>query len=194
MTTHAHAKLEPYLTPEEYLALERSAEHKSEYFDGDVVAMPGSSREHNLIVTNLVAELRQQLKGSPAEVYPSDLRVWIPAARKYAYPDVVVARGEPRLQDEHGDTLLNPTLIVEVLSPGTESYDRGKKFEHYRSIDSLTEYLLVSQVDRHVEQYVRQRDGRWLFSETTDPTAVVSLPSVGCELAMVEVYDKVPLR
>ena len=194
MTTHAHAQLDRYLTPEEYLALERVAEHKSEYLDGDVVAMPGSSREHNLIVTNLVAELRQQLKGRPDEVYPSDLRVWIPAARKYTYPDVVVARGEPRLQDEHGDTLLNPALIIEVLSPGTESYDRGKKFEHYRSIESLAEYLLVGQVERHVEQYVRQADGRWLFSETTDPMAVVSLPSLDGWLAMAEVYHKVPMR
>ncbi len=182
-----------YLTPEEYLARERCAETKSEYVDGDVVAMPGSSREHNLIVTNLVAELRQQLKGRPDEVYPSDLRVWIPESRKYTYPDVAVATGAPRLQDGEGDVLLNPALIIGVLSPGTESYDRGKKFEHYRSIESLVEYLLVSQYEWRVEQYVRQGDGRWLFGETSDPEGVVSLPALGCELALAEIYDKVPL-
>ena len=194
MTTRAEAHQDPYLTPAEYLALERSAETKSEYLDGDMVAMPGSSREHNLIVTNLVGELHQLLKGRSDEVYPSDLRVWIPEKRKYTYPDVSVACGEPRLQDEHGDNLLNPTLIIEVLSPGTESYDRGKKFEHYRSIESLAEYVLVSQYEWRVEQYVRQCDGSWLFTESTDPRSVVSLPSIGCELAMAEIYDKVPIR
>ncbi len=194
MPSQAHARRETYLTPEEYLALERSAETKSEYLDGEMIAMPGSSREHNLIVANLVAELRQQLKGRPGEVYPSDLRVWIPESRRYVYPDVAVVRGEPRLQDAHGDVLLNPTLIIEVLSPGTESYDRGKKSEHYRSIESLAEYVLVSQAEPRVERYVRQRDGRWSFGETLDPAAVVMLPSVGCRLAMVEIYDKVGLR
>ena len=194
MTIRAQATSETYLTPEEYLALERSAEIKSEYLDGDMVAMPGSSREHNLIVTNLVSGLHQRLEDRLDEVYPGDLRVWIPAKRIYTYPDVCVATNEPRLQDGHGDTLLNPRLIIEVLSPGTESYDRGKKFEHYRSIESLDEYVLVDQYERRVEQYVRQLDGRWLFSETLEPSGVVSLPSVRCELPMVEIYHKVPLR
>ncbi|MEM7588303.1 MAG: Uma2 family endonuclease [Acidobacteriota bacterium] len=194
MSHPAHARLETYLTPAEYLARERSAEAKSEYLDGDVVAMPGSSREHNLIVTNLVAELRQQLKGRPDEVYPSDLRIWIPENRKYTYPDVSVVRGAPSLQDRFHDTLLNPTVIFEVLSPGTESYDRGKKFEHYQSIPSLMEYVLVGQLEWRVEQYSRQRDGSWLLSETTGSTGGISLDSIDCRLAMAEIYDKVPVR
>lgn len=194
MATQAQASLERYLTPEEYLALERSAETKSEYLDGDMIAMPGSSAEHNLIVANLIGELWQQLKGRPDAVYPSDLRVWIPASRTYTYPDVSVVRGEPRFQDGEGDTLLNPALIIEVLSPGTESYDRGKKFEHYRSIDSLAEYVLVSQVDRRVEQFVRQSDHSWLFTEHLNPATEVALPSIRCRFVLAEIYDKVPLR
>ncbi len=184
---------QPYLNPEEYLAIERAADFKSEYVDGEMFAMSGASRQHNLIVTNLVAELRQQLKGRPCEVYPTDMRVWIPAAAKYTYPDVTVVCGEPRFEDDEFDTLLNPTLIVEVLSPGTESYDRGKKFEHYRSIESLEEYLLVAQDERRVEQFLRQADGRWLFADTAGSEGVVATPSIQCRLALAEIYDKVLL-
>ena len=182
------------LSAEEYLERERSAEYKSEYIDGDVVAMPGASREHNLIVANLVGELRQQLKGRPEVVYPSDLRVWIPARRRYTYPDVTVVTGESRFQDGRSDTLLNPTLIVEVLSPGTESYDRGNKFAAYRSVESIEEYLLVAQVERRVEHFARRPNGEWLFSECTAAGGVVTLPAVRCELALAEIYDKVPGR
>ncbi|MEM7356125.1 MAG: Uma2 family endonuclease, partial [Acidobacteriota bacterium] len=192
--TSTAAKLWAHLSPDEYLELERSAEFKSEYIDGDVVAMPGSSREHNLIVANLVGELWQQLKGRPDVVYPSDLRVWIPATRRYTYPDVIVVAGESHFQDDQADTLLNPTVIFEVLSPGTESYDRGKKFEAYRSIDSVKEYLLVDQVERRIEQYARQADDRWLFSDHTATDGIVTLPSVACKLALAEVYAKIPGR
>jgi Uma2 family endonuclease len=121
------------------------------------------------------------------------MRVHIPATGLYTYPDVLVVCGEPRLADDHFDTLLNPTLIVEVLSPTTESYDRGKKFEHYRTLDSLAEYLLVSQEERLVEQFVRQAGGSWLFTATAGPDGAVQLASLGCVLALSEVYDKVPL-
>ena len=184
---------QPYLTPEQYLAIERAADFKSEYIDGEMFAMSGASRQHNLIVTNLVAELRQQLKGRPGEVYPIDMRVWIPATAKYTYPDVTVVCGEPRFEDTELDTLLNPTLIVEVLSPGTESYDRGKKFEHYRGIESLEEYLLVAQDERRIEQFLRQDDGRWLFADTAGSEGVVAAPSIRCRLALAEIYDKVLL-
>src|SRR5437867_12261501 len=134
-----------HLSPEEYLSLDRKSEVRSEYFDGDMVAMSGGSREHNLIVTNLVRELSLHLKGRPCEVYPSNMRVKISATGLYTYPDVVVVCSDPQFEDESVDTLINPTLIAEVLSDSTEAYDRGAKFAHYRKIDSLLEYLLVSQ-------------------------------------------------
>ena len=186
-------QLKPYLTPEEYLASERNGAVRSEYLEGEVFAMTGGSREHNLIVANLVGELRQQLKKRPCEMYPSDLRVRVPATGLYTYPDVVVVCGEPRFEDGEADTLLNPTLIVEVLSPSTEAYDRGKKFEHYRTLGSLREYLLVAQKEPRIEQYVRQDGDRWLFVSTSGLESTLVLPSIQCDLALVEVYDKVEL-
>jgi len=184
-----------YLTPEEYLALERAAETKSEYFEGEMVATSGASRPHNLIVTNLVSELRGQLKGRPCEVYAADMRVKIETLRRpmYTYPDLVAVCGEPQLEDEHLDTLLNPTLLVEVLSPSTESYDRGRKFAAYRTLSSLQEVVLVAQDEPLVELYTRQPDQRWLLSEVAGLDAVAQLISVDCELSLREIYDKVPL-
>jgi Uma2 family endonuclease len=190
----------PYLSPEEYLALERAAETKSEYLDGEMIAMSGVSRWHSLIVTNTVRELSSQLKSRPCEVHASDLRVGVSPTGLYTYPDLAVTCSEPRFEDEVFDTLLNPTLIAEVLSPSTESYDRGKKFEHYRTLDSLAEYLLISQDEMLVEQFVRQAGtgaagapGAWLFTATSGRDGVVSLSSLGCTLALAEIYDKVVL-
>lgn len=180
-----------HVTPEEYLALERAAEYKNEYLDGEIVAMTGASREHNLIQVNIVAELRNQLKGHPCEVYPSEMRVRIPSTNSYTYPDAAVVCGEPQFEDESVDTLLNPTLIVEVLSKSTASYDRTEKFGHYRTIDALREYLLVSQDKCKVEQYVRQADGRWLLSDVISRESSVELASVPCVLKLAEVYHKV---
>jgi Uma2 family endonuclease len=182
----------PALTPAEYLEIERRAEIRSEYLDGEMFAMAGASIEHNAIVANLIGELRQELKRRPCQVFPSDLRIHIPATGLYTYSDVVVVCGEPLLEDEHLDTLLNPTLIIEVLSPTSEAYDRGKKFEHYRSVESLAEYVLVAQDASRIEQYLRQPDGRWLFTSVAGLEATISLPSIQCELALAEVYDKVP--
>jgi Uma2 family endonuclease len=187
------AQTRPRLTPEEYLAIERQAETRSEYLDGEMFAMTGGSLHHNLIVSNLVRELSLQLKKRPCQVYPSDLRVHIPATGLYTYPDVIVVCGEPRLEDQHLDSLLNPTLIVEVLSPTTEAYDRGKKFEHYQTIQTLSEYVLVSQDSFRVEQYLRQDGNRWLLTTTAGLDGRVALPSVQCELALAEIYDKVKL-
>lgn len=182
------------LTPEEYLALERAAETKSEYIQGDMVAMSGASRSHNLIATNLASELRNQLKKRPCEVYTADMRVKIQTLRRplYTYPDLVVVCGEPQLEDEHLDTLLNPLLIVEILSPSTESYDRGRKFAAYRTLASLQEVLLVPQDEPRVELYTRQSDHRWVLSEATGLDAVVQLSAVGCELSLREIFDKIP--
>jgi Uma2 family endonuclease len=182
-----------YLTPEEYLALERKAEYKNEYVDGEIVAMTGASRKHNLIAINISGELRQQLKGRPCETYSGDMRVRIPSTRLYTYPDVVVVCDEPQFEDDYVDTLLNPTVIIEVLSESTELYDRGKKFGYYRTLESLAEYLLVAQDERRIEQYFRQPDGRWLLSDHRLPEDKVELASIRCLLDLREVYDKVNL-
>jgi Uma2 family endonuclease len=185
------AQSKPHLTPEEYLAIERHAEVRSEYLDGEMFAMTGGSFPHNLIVANVVGELRQQLKKRPCQVLPSDLRVHIPATGLYTYPDVVVVCGDARFEDQFVDTLLNPILLVEVLSPTTEAFDRGKKFEHYRSIPSLAEYLLIAQDEPRVEQYLRQDGNRWLLTVISGLEGTLALPSIECALALAEVYDKV---
>ena len=156
------------MTPEEYLAWEREAETKHEYLDGQVFDMAGASRQHSLIVVNLASELR-------------------------AYPDVVVACGQPRFADQKEDTLLNPKMIVEVLSPSTETNDRTWKWAHYRRLGSLAEYVMVSQVRYHVEQFLRQPDGAWLFREYTDAESVLRLPSLGCEIPLSEIYALVEM-
>jgi Uma2 family endonuclease len=181
----------PHLTPEQYLAIERQAEIKSEYLDGEMFAMSGASREHNLIVSNLARELGLQLKKGPCEIYVGDQRVRIPATGLYTYPDLVVACGDPQFEDDELDTLLNPTLIIEVLSPSSEAYDRGKKFEHYQMLPSLSEYVLVSQDEPRMEQFLRQDGNRWLLTVATGLEASIALPSIQCELALAEVYLKV---
>lgn len=182
------------LTPEEYLAIERAVETKSEYFDGEVFAMGGASRKHNLVGTNISGELRQQLKKRPCEVYANDMRVLVPATGLYTYPDVVVVCDDPQFEDTEPDTLINPALIIEVLSKPTASYDRGDKFMHYRSIPSLAEHLLVAQNEYKVEHFVKQTDGRWLLTDMRGLEGEVRLESIGCTLALGEVYDKVPLN
>jgi len=151
------------------------------------------SRAHNLVVTNLVRELSLHLKSRSGEVYPYGQRVRIPETGIYTYPDVVVACGDPRFEDEHLDTLLNPVLIVEVLSLLTEAYDRGKKFQIYQTIDSLTEYVLVAQDQHRVERFLRRDGNQWLLTTTTGLGSTVPLSSIQCTLALAEVYDKVEL-
>lgn len=182
-----------YLTPEEYLAIERQAEYKNEYLVGEVFAMVGASRKHNLITVNISTSFVQQLKDRPCEVYSSDMRVRVPATGLYTYPDIVVACDEPNFEDNYFDTLLNPILIVEVLSPSTASYDRTRKFGHYRKIESLAEYLLVAQDEYKIEQYVKQPDERWLLSDISSLEARVELVSIQCTLNLADVYAKVEL-
>lgn len=181
----------PHVTVQEYLAAERSSPAKSEYWRGEVFAMAGASRQHNLIALNIGAELRAQLRQHPCEVYVSDMRVKISRTGLYTYPDVVVVCGEPSFEDAEVDTLLNPTLLVEVLSPFTADYDRGSNFEHYRTLSSLQDYLLVAQERCHIVHYRRQPDNTWVLSETDDPQGSLSLASLACQLALAEVYAKV---
>jgi len=184
-------QVKSYITPEEYLAFERKAETKNEYVNGEIFAMTGASRKHNLIALNIAGELRQQLKGKPCEVYPGDMRVKAPASRSYVYPDVVVVCGEPQLEDDYLDTLLNPTLVVEVLSKSTESYNRLAKSSYYRTIESLSEYLLVSQEEYRVEQYVKQAEGRWLLADVRALEAEIELESIGCSFALRDIYERI---
>ena len=181
----------PYLSPEDYLALERSAEFKSEYFDGEIFAMAGASESHNLIVINTIRELSIQLKKRPCKVYANDMRVRVSPTGLFTYPDVMVVCGQAQFDDSHLDTLLNPTLIVEVLSDSTEAYDRGRKFEHYRKLESLAEYVLITQHRPHVESYRRQPDQRWVFAESDGLDSSLPLDAIDCELALAEIYDKV---
>jgi Uma2 family endonuclease len=180
-------------TAEEYLTLERSRPERHEYLAGEMFAMGGASERHNLIVINVGRELSLQLKGRPCRTYANDMRVKIAPTGLYTYPDIVVVCGAARFDDEQRDTLLNPTLLVEVLSKSTEAYDRGEKFAHYRKLDSLAEYLLIAQDKVHVEHYLRQPDRQWLLSETDDLHHTVHVPAIGCELAVAEIYDKVDL-
>lgn len=178
------------LTVQDYLVLERRAETRSEYLDGEMYAMAGASHEHNVIVTNIVAALRPQLRGKGCTLYANDMRVRTPTDF-LAYPDVIVLCGEKRFDDPRRDTILNPTVIVEVLSGSTQDYDRGTKFAHYREIPSLAEVLLIAQDRPHVEHYLRQATDRWLLVETGDLRSSLELSSIGCALALADVYEEV---
>lgn len=180
-----------HITPDAYLALEREAEYKNEYFDGEIFAMVGASKNHNLIAGNVFSALKQHLRDKPCEIYISDMRVKIPAANLYTYPDVAVVCGESQFEDDAVDTLLNPMLVVEVLSKSTAAYDRTTKFSYYRTLASMAEYLLIAQNDYHVEQYTRQPDGRWMLSDFRTLEDVLQLDSVQCSLALGEIYDRV---
>jgi Uma2 family endonuclease len=177
-------------TPEHYLALERQAKYRSEYINGNIIAMAGASRQHNLIAGNVFGELRAQLRGRPCEAYINDMRVKISVTGLYTYPDVTALCGEPHFEDSHVDTLLNPSVIVEVLSDSTEAYDRGEKFAHYRRLESLRDYVLIAQDKVRVEHYVRQGD-QWVLSEVSDLASTVHLPSINCEVALRDIYERV---
>ncbi len=185
--------LNRFVSPEEYLERECRAEYKSEYFAGEIVAMAGAKRKHNLVSNNVSASLTAQLRDEPCEVYSNDMRVQADGEKQYSYPDVVVVCGEPQFRDRREDTLLNPTVVVEVLSPSTEARDRGEKFLRYRQIETLTDYLLIAQNERRVERFTKQSDGSWRLVETFD-AGEVRLESIGCTLTLADIYNKVALE
>jgi len=191
MENELSSQSKTFLTVEEYLRIERTSLRKSEYFNGVMTEMTGVSREHNLIVTNVLALLATQMHDRPYEVYPSEMRVKVSSTGLYTYPDVIVADAEPAFEDRELDTFLNPIILVEVLSKSTESYDRGRKFSHYQKIQSLHEYVLVSQYEFRVEQFVRQADGKWLYTDTTDPNGHVVFESIACRVSMEGLYHRV---
>jgi Uma2 family endonuclease len=179
------------MTEAEYLAFERASEFKHEYVDGEIFAMTGGSGEHSLIIASTIIALGIQTRGGSCRVFSNDIRVRASLVGSYFYPDVAIVCGEIEYTDDHLDTLANPTLIIEVLSPSTERYDRGKKFQIYRELKSLQEYLLVAQDSPHIERYLRQENNIWQFNDAKGLEATLELPSIGCTLALAEVYEQV---
>jgi Uma2 family endonuclease len=174
----------PRLSEAEYLKIERAAEFKSEFFDGEMFAMAVGSPEHSLIATNLAREFGNRLSSHSCIAYNSELRIKIEATGVNTYRDLSIICGPVELAEGTEDTAVNPTLIVEVLSNSTEAYDRGKKFEHYRQIPTLREYLLVSQREPRIEQFVRQADGHWLLHEASGLSSTLEVPSLGIAIAL----------
>jgi len=183
---------EKYISPEEYLAAEGESLEKHEYFGGEIFQMSGASDAHNTVSGNAFASLHLQLKKRHCKAYQSDMRVYVPNTGLYTYPDIAVVCGKPEfLPDAHLDTLTNPILIVEVLSPSTADYDKGAKFEHYRTIESLQEYILVWQDKKRAARYTKQIDGSWLLSDFIGEESEIKLSSIECTLTMDDIYDKV---
>lgn len=182
---------ERYISLDEYFLLEEAGEGKHEYYSGAIYDMTGASRWHNLLAANVVGMLHAQLRGKSCTVYLSDLRLKVEATGLYTYPDAQVVCGDFHYADGRTDTVTNPTVIVEVLSPSTEAYDRGKKFQQYRTIASLREYLLISQDNMHVEHYQRQDEHRWQLTEYSQPAQQVVLTAIGCTLSLAAIYEKV---
>ena len=183
----------PYVSSEQYLAWERKAEFKSEYHAGEIYAMSGASEPHNAINANLGGLLYAALRGGRCRHYQNDMRVTIRDGLRYVYPDTVIVCGERRFQDNELDTLMNPTVIIEILSPSTESYDRGLKFRYYQQIESLQEYMLISQTPCQVEVFrrdaVNPSGAEWRYTRTDDCAAAVTLPSLGVSLTLNDLYE-----
>jgi Uma2 family endonuclease len=182
----------PRLSFEDFLEQEAKAEFRSEYHDGESTAMAGGSPEHNQIALNLSSPLIFAFKGQPRWVFANDVALWIPVYRKSTYPDVMIVEQEVKRLG-NSTVILNPTIIVEVLSPSTEAYDRGEKFKLYRSLPSFREYILISQNTRHVDQFVKTDDGHWLLSDCDGEDVVLNLKTVPFEISLKDLYDKVTL-
>jgi Uma2 family endonuclease len=182
------------ITEQAYLALERSSLQKHEYVDGEIFAMSGGTASHNLISGNAFASLHTQLRGTGCRVLNSDMRLKVMATGLNTYPDVTVVCGNFQFVDERRDTITNPIVIIEVLSPSTERYDRGMKFQNYRTIATLQEYILIAQDEHQIEHYVRQESGQWIFEEAKDVAETITLPSVRCVLSVGDIYDGVDLQ
>jgi len=181
----------PYITPEQYLELERAAEFRSEYFDGEMFAMSGGTLDHATIKDNLTILLGGQLRGRQCRTASSDLRLQTHPRGPYFYPDIVVFCGQPKLSDSRRDMLGDATVIIEILSPSTERYDRTFKFEHYRKLPSLQDYIVVAQDRVSVEHKTRQSDHSWEMRETSDLDAVVQIPSIECSFRVADAYYRV---
>jgi Uma2 family endonuclease len=181
---------QPRYTPEQYLALERKAPFKSELINGRIYAMSGATRAHDYIAGNVYMALRLRFRGRPCDAFTSDMRVTVRATGLFTYPDVSAVCGEAAFGDTAADTLVNPQLIVEVLSDSTEKYDRGEKFAHYRRLESLRDYVLISQHTMRVEHYSR-RGETWVLTELAQPGSVLRIDSVDCDVPLADIYERV---
>ena len=179
------------ISPEEYLRFEREAEERHEFDNGRIYAMAGESPSHSRICVNVTGEVRTRLKGKSCEAFSSNMKVCVSAAGKFYYPDLSVVCGEARYHDQERDALVNPRVIVEVLSPSTEKYDRSAKFQAYQQLESLTDFLLISQDKPLVEHFARQSGGQWLYTAYKGLAAIVPLPSIECEVSLAELYERV---
>lgn len=183
-----------YFSPSEYLELEEAAIFRSEYHDGEIVPMSGGTAEHNQIAINLVTYLRSLLKGKDYRLYMNDMRLWIPRYREYTYPDVMIIAGKPMFEGDNRTTILNPSVVIEVLSNSTKSYDQGRKFDYYKSIPEFKEYILVEQYQPYVAQYrkVNAEDSPdWLFTEYKSLDAVLTMAAIALSIPLSEIYDLV---
>jgi Uma2 family endonuclease len=181
------------VTPEEYLERERAAEYKSEYRDGEIVAMSGARYRHALVVSNLSVALALRVRSKGCSVLTTDLRLAIRAANLITYPDVLVICGKPEFAYDRDDVVVNPVILIEVLSKSTRKYDRGEKFAAYRTIPSLREYLAVEQIKIHIEQHVRQSSEQWILTEFSDPQTVIPLASLAIEIRVADIYENIQL-
>ncbi len=184
-----------HLTPEEYIAFERkflpdSEIVRHEYMNGEIIPMPGASFAHNLITMNISARLHASLQDTGCVVFANDMRISIPPANSYFYPDVGVVCEEPRFEDDVFDMLLNPIVVIEVLSPSTEAYDRGEKFAHYRQLPSMQEYVLIAQ-DRILVEHYRRQEKQWILTDFQTLDEILPLTSIQCELPLPEIYKRV---
>ena len=187
------AQPQHFISEEEYLLFERASQTKHEYYHGRVYAMTGAKAAHNLIAGNTLAALHLQLRAKSCQIYPSDMRVKVMKSGLHTYPDLVVVCGQLQFTNQTQDTLLNPVVIIEVLSASTERYDRGMKFQNYRMLDSLRDYILIAQDYCHVEHFSRQESGRWVLQEATEPTKGLYISSIDCTLKLQDVYEKVEI-
>ncbi len=177
----------------EYLGQEETAEYRSEYRNGEIVPMTGGSINHNRIIRNLSRLLEFGLQGESYEVFLSDLRLWIPRYNEYTYPDILIIKDEAIFQEQRTDTVINPSIIFEVLSKSTSSRDRGDKFTYYRSIPEFQEYILIDQYQIHIEQFSKMKEGNWLFSESNHEDGILTLASVNCQIPHRQIYERVIL-
>ena len=185
------AKPQKYYSPEEYLALEEATDYKSEYYQGEIFAMSGGSANHNRIAKNLVIALEVALESKPCETFITDMRLLVKKNGLYTYPDVMVICGQLEFAEGRTDTLTNPIVIVEVLSKSTQDYDRGAKFELYRAIETLQDYVLIDQARVHMEYFRKLEDGRWLLQEFNQLEAILRIEAVGVEIPLSRVYQRV---
>ena len=180
-----------FYTPEQYLELEENAEFRSEYRDGEIVPMTGGTTNHNKITLNLAASLKITLRGQKYDVYMSDVRLWIPRYRQHTYPDVMLIEGEPVYTGPNTTTVMNPSLIAEVLSKSTKNYDQGDKFLYYRSISEFKEYILIDQYNYYVMQYVKTAEDKWLLTELEGKEKTLSLQTIDLQIQLSELYEQV---